>query len=453
MDRATRDENQFRFFRRCGASPEIVLLGALAALSGASACGDDIAMAESETGALSADADGWSGASGDTTSSSASSAGTTGSSSTGVATTSVSGSTGGGSSTGDACGASDTLEVISPGAVSTNPVLLAVEAGPSVVRVSYTAEGIFPLGESVDAGSDFAVEVTLMTLGPRTIEATAYDSCDEVVATASVVTVVSDDDGMEDPGELGDPVCYPGASGSWDACFDLVIAAEHYDYPPALDQDPNYRAPKAFLDVGGLDLGVYVAPNFQLSELIKPAYGDYVVIQPHALARLQELRDKLGAIQVTSGYRNPEHNASVGGATWSRHMYGDGFDLYPSESDLESLFAECAAKGASFRQLYDNHVHCDWRAETVDTRFFGDAKDAAPAQPNPPSVELVADGDGFLAPAIGWDEGEPLRRWRALDAQGDRVAEAYGARFVPPAGSSTVEVEVGGVLRRTIAVD
>ena len=435
MDWATRYEDELPLSRRLGASLGNTCGVALWALLGVFGCGDDTVQAESETGALSADGDGSAGMSTDT------------------AATSVSWSTGLESSTADGCGVPDTLELTSPSASATNPVLLRVDAGPSVVRVGYAAEGVIPLGESVDVDADFAVEVTLMTLGPRTIEATAYDDCDEVVATASVVTVVSDDGGMEEPGELGDPVCYPGESGLWDACLDLVIAVDHYDYPPALDKDPNYRAPQAFLDVGGLDLGIFVAPNFRLSELIKPAYGAYVVVQPHAVARLQELRDELGPLQVTSGYRNPEHNASVGGATWSRHIYGDGFDLYPSESDLESLFEACAAVGASFRQLYDDHVHCDWRADSVDPRFFGEANDAAPVLPDPPSVELVADGEALLAPAVGWDEGEPLRRWRALDAEGERIGEAYGARFVPPSGTSTVEVEVGGVLRRTISVD
>ena len=413
-------------------------------------------MAESETtGAGTADSEagsaGTAGTAGSAGSASVGTAGTEGTS-TGAGTSSVSESTGGESSTGDGCGAPDTMELTSPGATASNPLLLTVDAGPSVVRVAYLAEGIMPLGESVDAGSDFAVETTLMTLGPRTIEARAYDSCDELVATDSRVTVV-DGEGGEDPGELGEPVCYPGESGLWDACFELTIAEGHYDYPPALDDDPNYRPPSAFLDISGVDLGVYVAPNFQLAELVKPAYGDYVVLQPEAIVHLQKLRDALGATQVISGYRNPDHNTSVGGATWSRHMYGDAFDLFPSESDLESLFAACADEGASYRQLYDNHVHCDWRGETVDTRFFGSADDAAPAHPSPPGAELVADGDGYLAPATGWDEGEPLRHWWAVDAEGTVVAEAYGARFVPPAGATAVEVEVGGVLRRTIDLD
>ncbi len=353
------------------------------------------------------------------------------------------------------CGTAQSLALTSPGESAVNPVWIAVDAGPSVVRVVYEAEGAQLLGESSDAGVDFGIEVTFETLGPRTIQATAYDGCDEVVGTTSQVTVVSD----EETDELGDPVCYPGPTEEWDVCFDLVIPEpselDNYEYPPKLDMNPNYRAPQAYVDLASVDLGVSVAPNFRLSELVKPKYGEFVVIQPHAVVHLQALRDQLGPLQVNSGYRNPVHNASVGGATWSRHMYGDAFDLSPSDVSLTALFEACADEGAGFRKLYETHVHCDWRAESVDTRFFGpiDADAIAPADSLSIAAELVVDGEGFLAPASGWNEGEPLRRWWAFDDGGLLLGEAVGRRFVPPVGTVKVEVEVGGELRRSIEID
>ncbi|MEZ4381685.1 MAG: D-Ala-D-Ala carboxypeptidase family metallohydrolase [Nannocystaceae bacterium] len=423
--------------------------------SAAVGCGDDVAIAESETaasaGGLSTDAEASTSGS---TSAAEGSSGGGGSSSASSATSATSDDSGG-----DGCGVAAQLTLTSPGAMTTNPVWMTVDAGPSIIRVEYVAEGVFPLGESADAASDFGVEATLMTLGPRTIGAIGYDACDEAVAEDSVVTVVSEEDGGDDDGDLGESVCFPGPANDWSVCFDLVIPEPTpYDYPPPLDKDPNYRAPRAFLDIGGVDLGVAVAPNFVLSELVKADFGDLVVVQPKALEHLQKIRDALGPIQVPSGFRNPPHNASVGGATWSRHMYGDAFDLYPSDTSLQALFERCATEGAGFRQLYADHVHCDWRNEAVDTRYFGppgDGMEGPPADAATTTIaaSIAADGDGWRAPASGYDEGEPLRIWRAFDGEGALLIEAQEARFVAPQGSARIEVEVGGALLLERVID
>ena len=55
---------------------------------------------------------------------------------------------------------------------------------------------------------------------------------------------------------------------------------------------------------------------------------------------LQVLRDELGApITVNSGYRSPEHNKRVGGATGSTHLTGHGADI--------------VVKGYTPQQVYD----------------------------------------------------------------------------------------------------
>lgn len=43
---------------------------------------------------------------------------------------------------------------------------------------------------------------------------------------------------------------------------------------------------------------------------------------------LEDLRSAIGRpIVIVSGYRCPRHNKAVGGATRSRHLYGDGVDI------------------------------------------------------------------------------------------------------------------------------
>jgi hypothetical protein len=55
-------------------------------------------------------------------------------------------------------------------------------------------------------------------------------------------------------------------------------------------------------------------------------------------------------------------------------------------------------------------------------------------------------GAVWSAPATGFDEGEPLRAWTALDARGGVLLRAHGRSFAPPAGTARVRVVVGGQL-------
>lgn len=405
-------------------------------------CGDDLVAAESDDGGAVSTSSAGEGTSG----------GTSGASDGSTGSTSAGGESAG---EGEGCGEPASVSFISPGAAAENPIWLAVAAEGAVATVRYSAEGVQALGESDDPESDFGVSVTLETLGPRSLHAVAYDACGEAVAAAVQVTTVSEGEEDEEPeGEPGE-VCYPGADAMWSLCWALSAPAdpEGYTYPPPLDMSPNYRAPVAYVALSGLDLDVSIAPNFQLHELVRPEFGDFVVLQPKAVGRLQALRDALGSLTVTSGYRNPQHNMSVGGATWSRHMYGDAFDLKPNSATLQALFERCAAEGASFRQLYEDHVHCDWRDVAVDEGFFGPLSGApAPALPPVISVSLIRDGDSWLAPASGWDEGEPLREWRAMDSKGALLAVSTARRFTPPEGSTRVQVRVGGVALREVTL-
>ena len=43
---------------------------------------------------------------------------------------------------------------------------------------------------------------------------------------------------------------------------------------------------------------------------------------------LQKLRDRIGkSITITSGYRSPDHNRKIGGATVSQHIFGRAADI------------------------------------------------------------------------------------------------------------------------------
>ena len=49
---------------------------------------------------------------------------------------------------------------------------------------------------------------------------------------------------------------------------------------------------------------------------------------------LQPMRDKLGPIRVTSGYRSPKLNRAIGGSTKSQHCKGEAVDLQFFEKGL-----------------------------------------------------------------------------------------------------------------------
>ena len=57
-----------------------------------------------------------------------------------------------------------------------------------------------------------------------------------------------------------------------------------------------------------------------VEQVLNLAYLCHMVLQP--------LRDKFGPIHITSGYRQPELNAAVGGASNSQHMRGEAADIY-----------------------------------------------------------------------------------------------------------------------------
>lgn len=257
-------------------------------------------------------------------------------------------------------------------------------------------------------------------------------------------------DGDGDPNS--DEICYPGPANDWSVCFPLVTPnlPAGYEYPAPYQGNVNYRGPIRYLDLDAIDATAAVAANFTLDEFGQSYKGRYAVVQPHAVVRIQQLRDMLGPLTVTSGFRPPGYNAMIGGATYSRHMYGDAFDLDPSDVSLATLESACTANDG-FLVEYEAHVHCDWRGLPVEVAFFGLASVEPAWQLDIAlAAELVEDAGEWRAPAQGFEEGEPARRWSAWDAEGNLLIEARGRSFVPPEGAVRIEVVVGARLRRSV---
>lgn len=256
----------------------------------------------------------------------------------------------------------------------------------------------------------------------------------------------ADDTGDDGGVEMDPEVCYPGENNAWTTCFPIhpfENPPAGYGYPEPYQGNPNYRKPVAFIDLEQIDPSTKIAPNFTLDEIAQVHKGRWAIVQPHAVESLQKLRDAVGAIGINSGYRSPQYNTSIGGATHSRHMFGDGFDMSPQAVGLATLENQCTTAGGQLVK-YTSHVHCDFRFDDVSVEFFGAAPNGAPWPGDQLDGEIVSAEGVHTAPAYGFDEGEPVREWTAKNAKGEIVATGEGLVFVPPRGTATVEVVIGG---------
>lgn len=249
---------------------------------------------------------------------------------------------------------------------------------------------------------------------------------------------------LDTPPPVG-AACYPGADWSYTTCEDTVDHSttwgSAYGYPSPLGGSLQYEAPDRYIDLALADPSLRVAPNFVLDEFLQQSKGRFGVLQVKLVEHLQGIRDVIGPINITSGYRNVSYNAGVGGATHSRHMFGDAADFQSSSATVATLGSECEARSAGYVGYYEFHIHCDWRHEANDPSFFDGGQSPPPPMSQHAWLEPFA--GGWRAPAEGWDEGEPLREWKAFDSDGELLEEATGRTYTPPPGAAEVEVVVG----------
>jgi Peptidase M15 len=265
----------------------------------------------------------------------------------------------------------------------------------------------------------------------------------------------AEDPAAEDPPQANNAgqVCYPGQDNSYTTCFPTVPKSSSfpsgYNYPS--HSSASYQPPLRFLDLSGVSASTKVAPNFTVGELMQSWKGKYGVYQVHMVDKIQSIRSQTGgALHVNSGYRNPSYNSSVGGATYSRHMYGDAVDMWSSATSLNGLKTRCNNLGADYVGMYSSHIHCDWRYASKDPSFYGSADwqggplvhDHSDLPEHAASLALVA--DVWTAPADDFDEGEPYREWTAFDENGQIIEVVAAEAYIPPADAAIVEVMVGG---------
>jgi zinc D-Ala-D-Ala carboxypeptidase len=86
---------------------------------------------------------------------------------------------------------------------------------------------------------------------------------------------------------------------------------------------------------------------------------------------LEPLRQKVGAIVVTSGYRCPRVNKAVGGVVTSQHLLGQAADIYAINISKAALFETIKQSNLPFDQLiweYGTQLEPAWVHVSFSTK-------------------------------------------------------------------------------------
>lgn len=279
------------------------------------------------------------------------------------------------------------------------------------------------------------------------------------------------------PAQAGE-VCFQGKTSGTGVCLKPRTATpneltDQYQYgdpfkdssfPPKANPQ-LYLAPQKYLDLKKLDPQLALSPKILVSQVLNTVRYPFGLFSPSSVSYLTDVAQNLPfAMTITSGYRSPGYNATLpGAAKWSRHLYGDAVDIAAAGKEISQVEAVCTKMGASFTQIYSDHVHCDWRLvplppayfEATRRPFFGredylrDLAQEARVQ-----VEFLPRSLGNLSQPVRLipvapiqeDSGELLSRFQL----GRRIHWGPNWELELPRGSHSIDVWVGGSLKQQV---
>ena len=114
----------------------------------------------------------------------------------------------------------------------------------------------------------------------------------------------------------------------------------------------NFTLPEIIHSNTAKRLGIQNAPNKEHLKNMQVLVRD--LIQP--------IRDALGPIRISSGYRNPELNRAIGGSSKSQHCKGEALDLqYWSKGEVcnKEIYDWVIKSGIEFDQMI-NEFDYSW---------------------------------------------------------------------------------------------
>ena len=102
--------------------------------------------------------------------------------------------------------------------------------------------------------------------------------------------------------------------------------------------------------------------HFKHYEFMMGNKNVYDKMDSNLLALLEVLRDNVGqALTITSSYRSPEYNKSIGGASRSQHLTGNAVDLSCKNGILRSKIVFQALKLGLTVGVAKSFIHIDNR--------------------------------------------------------------------------------------------
>ena len=103
-----------------------------------------------------------------------------------------------------------------------------------------------------------------------------------------------------------------------------------------------------------------LAPDFAASEFACDDGTDVMLVHPALVRLVQTIRDNVAApVTITSAFRTAAHNAKIGGADNSRHMYGLAADIVTPAATPNEVAAMAEDLGAGGVGRYDDFTHVD----------------------------------------------------------------------------------------------
>lgn len=108
-----------------------------------------------------------------------------------------------------------------------------------------------------------------------------------------------------------------------------------------------------------------VSANFKVKEFACTDGTDPIFIDSDLVNVLQKIRSHFGkTVTITSAYRTPGKNKTVGGQTYSQHLYGRAADIKVKGVAPKKVaaYAETLLKNKGGIGTYSTFVHVDTRA-------------------------------------------------------------------------------------------